>query len=114
MGTSKTTPPIDVVPTGWPKPWLFFRGTRNSPGDVSTVFTVALLHLPDAGNLIPAVMFVGAFAVPLAPMAFFFEMNSPRNVSVHRLITLYLYGAVVSLIFALIGYNVPISGRWVR
>ena len=25
VGTSKTTPPIEVVETGWPKPWLFFR-----------------------------------------------------------------------------------------
>jgi len=25
VGTLRTTPPIDVVETGWPKPWLFFR-----------------------------------------------------------------------------------------
>jgi RsiW-degrading membrane proteinase PrsW (M82 family) len=109
VGTSKTTPPIDVVQTGWPKPWLFFR-VLAILAVTYTVFTVALLHLPDAGNLIPAVMFVGAFAVPLACMAFFFEMNTPRNVSVHRIITLFLYGAVVSLIFALIGYEMPILG----
>lgn len=109
VGTSKTTPPIDVVQTGWPKPWLFFR-VLAVLAVTYTVFTVTLLHLPDAGNLIPAVMFVGAFAVPLACMAFFFEMNSPRNVSVHRLVTLFLYGAVVSLIFALIGYQMPILG----
>lgn len=109
VGTSKTTPPIDVVQTGWPKPWLFFR-VLAILGVTFAVFTFTLLHLPDAGNLIPAVMFVGAFAVPLSTMAFFFEMNTPRNVSVHRLVTLFLYGAVVSLIFALIGYEMPILG----
>ena len=25
VGTSKTTPPLEMVETGWPKPWLFFR-----------------------------------------------------------------------------------------
>jgi RsiW-degrading membrane proteinase PrsW (M82 family) len=109
VGTTKTTPPIDLVQTGWPKPWYFFR-VLAVLAVMFTVFTFALLHLPDAGNLIPAVMFVGAFAVPLSTMAFFFEMNTPRNVSVHRLVTLFLYGAVVSLIFALIGYELPILG----
>jgi RsiW-degrading membrane proteinase PrsW (M82 family) len=109
VGTSKTTPPIEVVQTGWPKPWLFFR-VLAILAVTYVVFTVTLLFLPDAGNLIPAVLFVGSFAVPLATLAFFFEMNSPRNVSVHRLVTLFLYGAVVSLIFALIGYEMPILG----
>jgi len=109
VGTAKTTPPIDEVQTGWPKPWLFFRVLAVL---VVTyfVFTFALFRLSDAGNLIPAVMFLGAFAVPLGTLTFFFEMNSPRNVSVHRVVTLFLYGAVVSLIFALIGYSLPILG----
>lgn len=109
VGSSKTTPPIDLVQTGWPKPWLFFR--------VLTIFVVAylvcmftLMNLSDAGNLIPGVMILGAFAVPLTTLAFFFEMNSPRNVSVHRIVKLFIYGAVVSLIFALIGYTLPILG----
>ncbi|MFP5230174.1 MAG: PrsW family intramembrane metalloprotease [Acidobacteriota bacterium] len=109
VGTSKTTPPIDVVQTGWPKPWLFFRVLAVF-AVAYFVFTFALLHLSDAGNLIPAIMILGAFAVPLTTLAFFFEMNSPRNVSVHRIVTLFLYGAVVSLIFALIGYSIPILG----
>jgi protease PrsW len=109
VGTSKTTPPIDVVQTGWPKPWLFFRVLAVLTVTY-IVFTFTLFHLPDAGNLIPAVLFVGAFAVPLTTLTFFFEMNSPRNVSVHRIVTLFLYGAVVSLIFALIGYTLPVLG----
>lgn len=109
VGTSKTTPPIDVVQTGWPKPWLFFR-VLAVLAITYIVFTFTLFHLPDAGNLIPAVLFVGAFAVPLTTLTFFFEMNSPRNVSVHRIVTLFLYGAVVSLIFALIGYTLPVLG----
>lgn len=109
VGTPKTTPSIDAVETGWPKPWFFFR-VLAVLGITYLVFTLALFRLPDAGNLIPAVMFVGAFAVPLTTLAFFFEMNTPHNVSVHRIVTLFVYGAVVSLIFALIGYQLPILG----
>jgi RsiW-degrading membrane proteinase PrsW (M82 family) len=109
VGTTKTTPPIDLVQAGWPKPWLFFRVLATMVVSY-LVFTFTLLHLSDAGNLVPAVMILGAFAVPLTTLTFFFEMNSPRNVSIHRLATLFLFGAVVSLVFALIGYTLPVLG----
>lgn len=109
VGGSRTTPPIDVVQTGWPKPWLFFRLLVALVVSY-VVCTFTLMHLSDAGNLIPAVMILGAFAVPLATLTFFFEMNTPRNVSIHRIGTLFLLGAIVSLIFALIGYTMPVLG----
>ena len=109
VGGPKTTPPIDVVQTGWPKPWLFFR-LLVTLVVAYLVCTYTLMHLSDAGNMIPAVMILGAFAVPLATLTFFFEMNTPRNVSIHRIGTLFLLGAVVSLIFALIGYTMPVLG----
>lgn len=109
VGSTKTTPPIDVVQTGWPKPWLFFRVLATLVVSY-VVCTFTLMHLSDAGNLIPAVMILGAFAVPLTTLTFFFEMNTPRNVSIHRIATLFLLGAVVSLIFALIGYTMPVLG----
>lgn len=109
VGGPKTTPPIDVVQTGWPKPWLFFRVLAVMVvAYVACTFT--LMHLSDAGNMIPAVMILGAFAVPLTTLTFFFEMNTPRNVSIHRIATLFLLGAVVSLVFALIGYTLPVLG----
>ena len=109
VGSTKTTPPIDLVETGWPKPWLFFRVLAVMVV-AYLVCTFTLMHLSDAGNMIPAVMILGAFAVPLSTLTFFFEMNTPRNVSIHRLTTLFLFGAVVSLVFALIGYTLPVLG----
>ena len=109
VGGPKSTPPIDVVQTGWPKPWLFFRVLAVMVvAYVACTFT--LMHLSDAGNMIPAVMILGAFAVPLTTLTFFFEMNTPRNVSIHRIATLFLLGAVVSLVFALVGYTMPVLG----
>lgn len=106
VGTSKTTPPIDVVQTGWPKPWLFFRVLAVMVV-AYVALTYTLLNLPGTGNLIPPILFVGSFAVPLATLTFFFEMNTPRNVSVQRIVTLGFLGAVVALAFALFGYNLP-------
>ena len=60
------------------------------------------------GNCVPGIMFLGAFAVPLATLVLFFEMNTPRNVSLHMVGTLFLLGAVVSLAVALLGYSMPI------
>ena len=109
VGGSKTTPPIDVVQTGWPKPWLFFRVLATLV-IAYLICTFTLMHLSDAGNMIPAVMILGAFAVPVTTLTFFFEMNTPRNVSVHRIASLFLLGAVVSLVFALVGYTLPVLG----
>ena len=53
-------------------------------------------------------MFLGAFAVPLATLILFFELNTPRNVSLHTVGKLFLLGAIVSLAVALIGYSLPI------
>ena len=113
VGTDKTTPLIDLVETGWPKPWLFFRVLATLiVGYV--VCTFMLMHLSDAGNLIPAVMILGSFAVPLSTLVLFFEMNTPRNVSLHMVAKLFLFGAVVSLGVALLGYSLPIFqlGTW--
>jgi RsiW-degrading membrane proteinase PrsW (M82 family) len=59
-------------------------------------------------NFIPGMMFLGAFAVPLATLTLFFELNTPRNVSIHTVGKLFLMGAIVSLAVALLGYSLPI------
>ncbi len=107
VGTSKTTPPIDVVETGWPKPWLFFRVLAVLVA-AYFVCTFTLMHLSDAGNMIPAVMIIGSFAFPLATLVLFFELNTPRNVSFQVIARLFVFGAVVSLGVALLGYTLPI------
>jgi RsiW-degrading membrane proteinase PrsW (M82 family) len=113
VGSAKTTPSIDVVETGWPKPWLFFRVLATMIV-AYLICTFMLLHLSDAGNMIPAVMILGSFAFPLATLVLFFELNTPRNVSLHMLAKLFVFGAVVSLGVALLGYTLPIFqlGTW--
>jgi RsiW-degrading membrane proteinase PrsW (M82 family) len=112
VGTLRTTPPIDVVETGWPKPWLFFRLLAA----LVIAYAALTFICTETGNTncIPGIMFLGAFAVPLATLMLFFELNSPRNVSLHMVGKLFLAGAVISLGVALLGYSLPIFqlGTW--
>jgi RsiW-degrading membrane proteinase PrsW (M82 family) len=106
VGTSKSTPPIELVETGWPKPWLFFRLLVAL---VVAYVALTFLYMRTGNtNCVPGMMFLGAFAVPLATLVLFFELNTPRNVSIHTVGKLFLSGAIVSLAVALLGYSLPI------
>jgi RsiW-degrading membrane proteinase PrsW (M82 family) len=97
VGTSKTTPPLDEVETGWPKPWFFMR--------VLIFFLVVYFLLSktiDAfGNPheIPGLIILGSLAVPLATVFLFWELNTPRNVSFVQVLMLVCLGGVISLVF---------------
>jgi protease PrsW len=104
VGTARTTPKIAEVETGWPKPWLFARfllffGVIY----IGFVMTYKQFHNP---SLIPGLILIGAFAMPIATLILFFELNTPRNVSLYRLMVLVGLGGIVSLFISLIGYNV--------
>ncbi len=102
-GTLKTTPNITDVQTGWPHPWLFAR--------VLGLLVLAYFGLVmgwnqfQNTNFIPGIMLLGDFAVPLAMVVLFYELNTPRNVSLPKLAQLFLTGAVLSLFIAMIGYT---------
>jgi RsiW-degrading membrane proteinase PrsW (M82 family) len=104
VGTERTTPPITEVQTGWPKPWLFARFLLFF-GVIycGFVFAFQQFHNP---NLIPGLILMGTFAMPIATLILFFELNTPRNVSLYRLIILVSLGGIVSLFVSLIGYNI--------
>jgi RsiW-degrading membrane proteinase PrsW (M82 family) len=106
VGSARTTPPLDYVETGWPKAWMFFRLLATF---VAAYIVLALAFgYTSNEKLVPGIMLLGAFAVPLATLVLFFELNTPRNVSVLAVGRLFLLGAVVSLCFALLGYAIPI------
>jgi RsiW-degrading membrane proteinase PrsW (M82 family) len=106
VGTAKSTPSIELVETGWPKPWLFFRLLLALV--IAYVALTFLFMRTGNTNCIPGMMFLGSFAVPLATLVLFFELNTPRNVSLHVIGKLFLFGAVASLAVALLGYSLPI------
>ena len=108
-GTSRATPPIEAVETGWPRPWFFFR---------ALVFVVVVYFgfsflMQQFGNtkMIPGMILMGALAFPLATLILFFEFNTPRNVTLHSVIVMMAFGGMVSLALTHFG-NRMADLRW--
>lgn len=108
VGTAKTTPPIDLAETGWPKPWMFFR--LLALFILAYVVLAVLFHFTMNEKTVPAILFLGAFAVPLATLVLIFEMNTPRNVSVVLVGKLFIVGGLTGLCTAMLAYMVPVCG----
>jgi protease PrsW len=108
VGTSRTTPAIEDVPTSWPKPWFFFRVLMF----LGLVYLGFYLAFQQFGNpkLIPGLIMMGSLAVPLATVILFFELNVLRNISFNRVLMLVASGGIVSLFVASIGFSVSDLG----
>lgn len=109
VGSPATTPPLSEIATSWPRPWVFFR-----------VFVGAIvLHLlfsqgyvrTNNPNLIPGLILVGSFAVPMAMLILFFEINIRRNVSAYQVLRLMLVGGVISIMVSLFFFSVSAKTR---
>lgn len=96
VGGPDTTPAIEAVDTSWPKPWAFFR----TLGFAGILYAGLFILWGQFKNplLIPGMILIGSFSVPLATCILFFELNVRKNVSLFRTIKLVLLGGVLSLI----------------
>lgn len=103
VGTAKTTPSIQDVPTGWPKPWLFAR-ILLFLGLVYFGFFFAFRQFENP-KLLPGLILMGSTAVPFATLVLFYELNTPRNVSFRTLLSLFFMGGVLSVFIALLGFE---------
>jgi RsiW-degrading membrane proteinase PrsW (M82 family) len=110
VGTAKTTPPLEQVETGWPKPWMFFRLLGILGG--AFIVLALLFHFTMNEKAVPGILFLGAFAVPLATLVLIFEMNTPRNVSIVMVGKLFVVGGITGLCTAMIAYMFPICGTF--
>jgi len=89
------TPELPRIQSSWPKPWMFVRVLGGS----TAVFLgfLVLIRVFLNSNLLPGLIFIGSFAVPAAMLVFFFEVNTPRNVSLYFMIHCMIVGGVISL-----------------
>jgi RsiW-degrading membrane proteinase PrsW (M82 family) len=110
VGTPSTTPALLEVDTNWPKPWAFFRALALS----LAVYTGFVFAWDEFGNtyLLPGLMMVGSFAVPLSILIFFFEMNVVRNISLYQLIRLVVIGGLLSIVISLFGFRWTGLANW--
>jgi RsiW-degrading membrane proteinase PrsW (M82 family) len=104
VGTALTTPKITEVTETWPKPWLFAR-----------VFFFALIAFLGLYigvsyfrnvNFIPGLIIIGAFAVPMTTLIFFWEMNAPQNIAFYRIIYVVFIGGILSMLVALVFFDI--------
>src|SRR5262249_8417861 len=100
VGTAATTPPLESLSADWPRPSVFWRIL------IGAMASYLLLSLGmtqfDNGNVLPGIMVIGSFVVPMALVVFFLEMNAPRNVSVYQLGKMSLLGGTLGLISAIV------------
>jgi len=102
-GTSRHTPALADIEIGWGRPWLF---ARLLAGSVILAFILYTgFGMFNNINLVPGLIFVGSFAVPLSTLIFFLEMNAPRNISIFTITQLLFVGGVASIIVALIFFS---------
>jgi len=108
VGTSRTTPPLNEVQTGWPKPWLFARFLLL----FGLAYFAFVFMYETFGNAfdVPAVILLGSFTAPFSTLVLFFELNTPRNVSLYRLMLLFLFGSAAATFFTSIAWLVPYLG----
>ena len=102
-GTTKHTPSLADLKVEWAKPWLFARLLAVSA--VLAFILYAAFGQFNNLNLIPALIFIGSFAVPVSTLIFFLEMNVPRNISIFKITQLLFIGGIASLLLALIFFS---------
>ena len=102
-GTARHTPTLAELAVGWAKPWLFARLLGYS-ALLALVLYIAFGFFHNI-KLIPGLIFVGSFAVPVSTLIFFLEMNVPRNISIFKMTQLLFVGGVASIFVALIFFN---------
>jgi protease PrsW len=102
-GTIRNTPALTEIEIGWAKPWLFFRLLALSI--ILDFVLIMCFHTFPNLNLLPGIIFIGSFAVPIATLVFFLEMNVPRNISIFIVMALMFAGGVASLVITLIFFD---------
>lgn len=102
-GTKKTTPALSNVSSTWPNPWLYSR--------VFVIFAIVFILLKICWecfnniNVVPGLIMVGSFAVPLTTLILFLEVNAFRNISLYQVVKYFLVGGCAALFVTLILYS---------
>lgn len=103
-GTYKTTPDETNISKNWPHPWLYSRVLFLFLSTFLMLWICCVVF--ENRNTLPGMIIIGSFAVPLATMVLFLEMNVWRNVSIFTVIKTFLIGGCASLVATLILFSI--------
>ncbi len=90
--------------SSWPKPWLYSKFFTILVSTYLLLYVAAEMF--GNFNMVPGLIFVGAFAIPFTFIVFFWEMNLLRNISFYDLLVIFFIGGVLSLLMTLMLYQV--------
>lgn len=110
VGLKETTPPLEQVSARWPQPWMFARALVLSL--VLYFGFVIAMNTFKTTIALPAVIMTGSFAIPIATLLFFFEMNAPHNVSLYQILKLVLLGGLLSIGASLLLFDLSTFDDW--
>lgn len=105
VGTEFTTPNLTISMAQFPRPWLFVRILSATLLAYFIFLLVLSIYQEVAMNAIPALIFTGCFSVPFAVLILFFEINTPRNVSIFQVIKLLMIGGAFSFLLSFLLFD---------
>ena len=103
-GSKTTTPDIKDINPKNASAWVYFK--------IFVLFLLAYIVTRigyiNYGNLnfLPAMIMLGAFAVPISILIFFFEINLFRNIPFYKVIKYFILGGALSLILAIFYFDI--------
>lgn len=103
-GSEKTTPDVKSINPKNASAWVYFR--------IFVFFLVTYIATRigyiNYGNLnfLPAMIILGAFAVPVTILIFFFEINLFKNIPFYKVIKYFILGGALSLLLAILYFDI--------
>jgi RsiW-degrading membrane proteinase PrsW (M82 family) len=112
VGLPSTTPSLGTVRDRVAHPWFFTRVLMF----FGLAFVALLIAYRATGNLnlVPALVFTGSFATPIAMAIFFFECNLPANISLYAVLRMFIWGGILGMLLSLILFRIDeaLPTRW--
>jgi RsiW-degrading membrane proteinase PrsW (M82 family) len=108
-GSSRTTPPLELVDTNWPKPWMFFRVLAGLAIAYAVVY--ALFLYTQNEKVMITIIVLATFAAPVATLMLIWEMNTPRNVSIATVLYQFVVAGGISVVVITLWYMIPFFGN---
>lgn len=111
VGTQETTPLLNARMGVMPSPWIFFR-VLSGTIIAYIIFLFAWKEFHNI-NVMPGLIIVGSFAVPFSVLILFFELNTPNNISLIKVVQLVVVGGALSILLSLFVFEItPFLGAF--
>ena len=94
-GTSLTTPSPEKMLLQWDKPWVYARVFGIGLILVAMSFVTIMVGMRAGESML---LTVPVSIMPLAVLTFFFEMNIPRDISIYKVILIFIIGGFLAII----------------